>query len=264
MNTLPRATRRLVRLLSNLSVILLFAALIPSCAKDGLAVSPVTVALPIANQTPMIIPPIHPILPQEPVQAFITTYNVPLTSNDEALGLALAAGLGYGDNAEIGFAFRSSVAGSIIGLGTLLPSTHFSHTVTLWDSATQVKLATIAVPNNSTTVFTYAAFAAAVSIQANHAYIVGFNSLAIGNTMLNENSPGNWFYSPQGLFVDGGLGSDLPLLPFREGNITVENAFAYDYGTIRVPVNLFPPASSWNGQPNGFFGLCDIEFAVPI
>lgn len=251
------ATRcRVVRLLPAL----LFATLLQSCAKDGLNVSQSRV--PAANSTPLLIPPIHPITSQQPFQAYITTYDVPLTSNDEALFLG-TGGLDYNSNAEIGFVFRSSVAGTVIGLGILLPTTGFTHTVTLWDSATQAVLATIAVTNKSAAAFTYAALTTTVPIQANHPYIVGYNTLAIGNAN-GISSPGNWIYSVQGLFVDGGQGSDLPLLPFREGNITVENAFYNNYGTGRVPANLFPPTTCWNDEPNGFLGTCDLEFAIPI
>jgi len=254
MTTLPH---RLLKFLPALSL----ALLLQSCAKDGLTVS--SPIVPLANSIPLLIPPIHPITSQQPFQAFITTYNVPLTNNDEALFLGSGA-LDDNSNAEIGFAFRSNVAGTAIGLGILLPTTGFSHMVTLWDSATQVELASIAVPNNSKTAFTYAAFTTTVPIQANHPYVVGYNTLAIGNAN-GSSSPGDWIYSVQGIFVDGGQGSDLPEYPFREGNITVENVFYNNYGTGRVPANLFPTTiASWEEWNNGYFGLCDLEFAVPI
>jgi hypothetical protein len=89
--------------------------------------------------------------------------------------------------------------------------------------------------------------------------VVGFNTLATGNT-INTYSPGNWIYLVNGIYVDGGLGNDLPLFPFREGTITVENGFSYNYGDGQVPANLFPPSPTWNDQPNGFPGLCDVAF----
>ena len=268
MNTLRHATRRsrLARLLSNLSLILLFTTLIPGCAKDGLAVSPVTAAVPIANQTPMIIPPIHPVLPQEPFQAFVTTYNVPPTNTNVPISLQAewyGEGIPY-DNAEQGFSFRSSAAGNIIGLGIMMPVSGYSHTVLLWDSATQVILAT-AVVKGIDSAFTYTSLTTSVPIQANHAYVVGYSTLAIGNTP-GQFSKGNEFYGIQGFLVDRGEGLSIPMLPFREGNITVEDAVSDNYGSGAVPANPFPIPACWAppGQSRLILGICDIEFAIPI
>jgi hypothetical protein len=191
--------------------------------------------------------------------------HVPLTNTNLAIGLVSASldedtrtGFVY-NQAEVGFAFRSSVSGTAIGLGTMLPAAGFIHTITLWDSATQTILASINVTGASRGAFTYADFPTTVTLQAGHGYVVGYNTLAIGNP-LNTYSPGNSIFGINGIYVDGGQGSDLPLLPFTEGTITVENAFLYNYGNGRAPANLFPAAATWNDEANGFIGLCDIAF----
>lgn len=242
----------------------MFAALLQGCAKDGYVISPAPV--PAATPTPSLIIPIRPVANETPFQAFVTKYNVPLTDNSESLGLTTAAlatetrtGTLY-TAAELGFVFRSSVAGTIFELGTLLPATGFAHTVTLWDSATQAVLATINVTSQSGSVFTYAGLRATVPIQANHSYVVGFNSLAVG-LPVNTFSTANEVYLVNGIWTGGGGGPYLPLVPFAEGNITVENAFYANYGYGAPPTNLFPTAASWNTEPHGFFGLCDIGFA---
>jgi Domain of unknown function (DUF4082) len=239
----------------------LLAFLFQACAKQSLVISPGPLPLP----NPIPIHPINYYPVQTPFQAFITRYNIPITGTNSALGLSpgdfgddTRSGMIYNE-AELGFAFRSSVSGVARALGTLLPATGFTHTVTLWDSATQTILASVDVNSQSTGVFTYTNFASTVPIQANHGYVIGFNTLATGNA-LNTYSAGNSFFLVSGFIVDGGLGSDLPLFPFTEGSITVENIFSYNYGDGRAPANLFPPSSMWNGQPNGFFGLCDLSF----
>ncbi len=263
MNTLPRLTfRRLTRVLPVLSLVLVFAALLQGCAKDSFTLSPV----PFPAPSPFPPHPINLYPTQTPFQAFVTKYNVPVTNTSESIGLSpgdfdsyTRSGTFVYYGAELGFAFRSSVAGSILGLGTLLPATGFAHTVTLWDSATQVVLATATVNSQSASVFTYADFAGTVAIQANHGYVVGYNTVAIGNPV-DTFLTGNEIYLVSGILVDGGLSGNLPIFPFTEGTITVENAFENIYGDGQPPANLFPTASNWGTQPNGFFGLCDIAF----
>jgi Domain of unknown function (DUF4082) len=259
MTTLPsRQPRRLINFLSALTLILLLQA----CAKNSLDISPGP--LPLPNPVPIHPINFYPI--QEPFQAFVTKYNVPITNTSESIGITTGyfdtytrSGAIEYDAAELGFAFRSSVSGTILGLGTLLPATGFAHTVTLWDSATQTVLATASVTGQSGSVFTYTDFATTVAIRANHGYVVGYNTLANGNPV-NSYSTGNAFSVVTGILVDGGQGSDIPLTPFTEGTITVENTFENNYGDGQPPTNLFPTASDWIGQNVGFFGLCDIAF----
>jgi hypothetical protein len=258
MRNIPSAIRRnVLRVLPAFLLAFLFQA----CSKDALITSPLPTPIPL----PIPIHPINFYLTQTPFQAFITKYDIAMTNTNLTIGLTSAGldqdtrtGFIY-NQAEIGFAFRSSVAGTVNGLGTMLPATGFIHTVTLWDSATQTILAGINVTSESTAKFTYADFATGVPIQANHGYVVGYNTLAIGNA-INTYSPGNSIFGVNGIFVDRGAGTNLPILPFTEGTITVENTFFYNYGDGRAPADLFPAASTWNGQPNGFPGLCDIAF----
>jgi hypothetical protein len=201
------------------------------------------------------------------MQAFITKYNIPLSPTDTALFL-LAVDFygipdqGQYDQAELGYAFRTSVGGVVYELGTLLPDTGFAHTVTIWDSATQTLLGQLDVTNLAGASFTYAGLdsSKAIVLQANHGYVIGVNSTAVGNPV-NSSSVGNGVYAPQGLYVDQGAGSDISLLPFTEGTITVERGFIYNYGYKSVPANFFPPSSSWSSQDNGFLGICDFGFA---
>ena len=270
MNTLPHATlrRRLARLIPILSLILLLTALLPGCAKDGMVVSPVTGAVPIAIQTPQLIPPIHPVVGQQPFQTFVNTYNVPPTYNNKIILLGSGGfdppngDTGVDGNGIIGFAFRSSVAGNINGLGLKMPAAGFSHGMTLWDSVTHAVLATITVTQSGTG-FSYNDFPTPVPIQANHGYVVGYYTQA-GGTALGTYSPGDNFYVVQGFFVDDYQGLDQPLLPFTEGNITVENGFNVNFGYNPIRAGFFPGATAWNDQANGFFGLCDIDFSPPL
>ena len=202
-----------------------------------------------------------------PMQAFITKYNIPLSPTDTALFLLAVdyngiPDKGQYDQAELGYAFRTSAAGVVFELGILLPATGFVHTVTLWDSATQTILGQLNVSNLSGSSFTYAGLdsGTAIVLQANHGYVIGVNSTAVGNPV-NSPSAGNYVYAPQGLYVDQGAGSDIQLLPFAESTITVERGFVYIYGYQAQPASFFPPASSWQSQDNGFLGICDFGFA---
>jgi hypothetical protein len=201
-----------------------------------------------------------------PMQAFITKYNIPFSQTDTALYL-LAVDFngipdkGQYDQVELGYAFRTSTAGVVFELGTLLPASGFVHTVTLWDSATQTVLGQLNVTNLSGSSFTYAGLdsSTAIVLQANHGYVMGVNSTAVGNPV-NSSSVGNYVYAPQGLYVDQGAGSDISLLPFTEGTITVERGFIYNYGYQAQPASFFPPVLSWQSQDNGFLGICDFGF----
>lgn len=261
MKTLACATLRCgaVRLLS----VLLFILLLQSCAKNAL-VTPPAAGLSVIP-TPATVLPVRTILVQ-PFKSFVTTYNVPLTNTNDAITLgsgvfSVPTNPEQYQNAEVGFAFRSNRQGSAIGLGLMLPANGYAHTVTLWDSATQEVLARVSV-TESNGAFTYTNLTRAIVILANHGYVVGYNTLAIGNP-LDTYSAGNEFYLVNGIYVDGGLGRDLPLVPFTQEFITVEKTFVYNYGINEPPANLFPPAADWSSSPNGFFGLSDITFSTP-
>jgi hypothetical protein len=162
--------------------------------------------------------------------------------------------------AEIGYAFRSSVAGAVTSLGVLLPSQGFQHTVTLWDSASGVVLAQADVPSLDSGKWTYVSLALVnqeVIIQPDHGYIVGFNTLAVGNP-INTFNPGNQIYILDGIYdFSNGGNQKRTIIPFTMGAITYEGGYMDWYDTP-VTTPLFPSAPI----PNGFDvpGICDIGF----
>ncbi|HVU97648.1 MAG TPA: DUF4082 domain-containing protein [Puia sp.] len=168
----------------------------------------------------------------------------------------------YIGQAEIGYAFRSSVDGAVTSLGVLLPTGGFKHTVTLWDSATGQVLAQADVPTLNGGKWTYVSLAVAgqaVPIEAGHGYIVGFNSLAAGNS-IGTYSTGNSIYILDGIYTLGGGGPKIPIVPFTKGPVTFENYYFVAYDTpISNPI--FPPAgSSANFSAFDVPGVCDIGF----
>lgn len=166
--------------------------------------------------------------------------------------------------AEIGYAFRSTVAGAITSLGVLLPTTGYNHTVTLWDSASGQVLAQVDVPTLNGGKWTYVSLALqnqAVIIQPNHGYIVGFNSLAVGNPIETANA-GNSIYILDGIyqFFGSGAGAKVPIIPFTRGPVTFENFYMVAYNTPIVNP-IFPGGGP--GQSIEDFdvpGVCDIGF----
>ncbi len=167
--------------------------------------------------------------------------------------------------AEVGYAFRSGAAGAVTSLGVLLPTTGFSHTVTLWDSATGQMMAQADVPTLSGGKWTYVSLALngqAVAIQANHGYIIAFNSLAVGNAVETA-SGGNEIYILDGIYTGGGGGPKLPILPFTHGAITYEQYYLVNYNTpLTSPI--FPPTTSTEFFSNfDVPGVCDIGF-IPL
>jgi hypothetical protein len=166
--------------------------------------------------------------------------------------------------AEIGYAFRSSVAGAVTSLGVLLPTTGFNHTVTLWDSITGQVLAQTDVPTLNGGKWTFVSLAElgqAVLIQPNHGYIVGFNSLAVGNPVETFNA-GNEIYQLDGIYQFFGNGSSdkVPVLPFTQGPVTFENYYLIPY-TTSITSPIFPPAVSSGTTPAfDLPGVCDIGF----
>jgi hypothetical protein len=248
MNAQPRTVRRnrLSGIVLPFASMLLFSTFLSSCTKYQ-----------VGANTPTVTP----------MQAFITKYDIPATPTDTATALLPVdmygiPNKGEYNQAEFGFAFRTSTPGVVFELGTLLPDSGFIHTVTLWDSATQTILARTDVINLSKISFSYTGLdsSTVVTLQANHGYVIGLNSTAVGNPV-NSASVGNMIYAPQPLLVDQGQGNTIFLCPFTEGPITVERGFIYNYGYQAQPSVFFPPASSWSSQDNGFLGLCDFGFA---
>ena len=166
---------------------------------------------------------------------------------------------------EIAYAFRTAYAGSVISLGVWLPDPGSTHTVTLWDSASGQVLAQANVATTASGAWAYVSVPNA-AIQPGHGYIIGVNSLAVGNPM-NTVNPSNEIFLIDGIYdfsatlpPDGAL---LPMLPFTKGAITVEGWWQDFYDTP-IPggqAGLFPggtPARSYNVV--GMVGLCDFGF----
>ena len=162
---------------------------------------------------------------------------------------------------EIGYAFRSTSGGAITSLGVCLPTTGYKHTVTLWDSASGQVLAQADVPTITGGSWTYVSLALAgqaVAIQPDHGYIIGFNSLAVGNPVETYNA-GNEIFILDGIYTLGGGGPKIPIVPFTEGTVTFENFYSVAYNTpLTAP--LFPATGPGSSGSFDVPGICDIGF----
>ena len=168
--------------------------------------------------------------------------------------------------AEVGYAFRSTVPGAITQLGVYLPTPGFSHTVTIWDSATGEVLAQTDVATPAVGGWGYTGLfeiGQGLTIQANHGYIIGFNSVAVGvpentDTVANE----MWLFN--GIYdfhqTPNPPPGGIPMLPFTYRSLTFEGWYQVDYDTaINAPI--FPG----NYQIQSYLviamlGACDIGF----
>jgi hypothetical protein len=201
-----------------------------------------------------------------PVQQFLNTYNIGYSQTLPYLDVFSTSfddvtpnGTTY-QEAELGFAFRTAVPGVVFELGLWLPDSSYVHTVTLWDSATQTILAQKNIYNYGRS-FTYDTLAQneLVTLQPNHGYVLGVNSLAIGN-FLNAYNAGNSIFSITGISDFNPAASPFtPATPNTEGSITIETGFIYNYGIQPTPANPFPPV--FNNESGGLSGLCDLGFA---
>lgn len=246
--------KQFLKLLPGVVLTLLFCQ---SCSKITNAPTPIPFPIQSLEQTPF-----HYYMDS---LFALANENIILTISAVAIDdvLTKAGSTGTGQ-AEIAYPFHSTTAGAITSLGIMLPSKGFSHTVTLWDAASQQVLAQANVPSLDSGKFTYVSLALAnqaVVIQPNHEYIVGFNSLAIGNS-LNTASPGNGIYILDGIydFSNPQNSSKLPILPFTVGPITFEGYYVFNYDT---PISLPPfPGSGFLNIYSAFDvpGVCDIGF----
>lgn len=165
--------------------------------------------------------------------------------------------------AELALAFRTNTPAIVTSLALLLPAGGYSHTVTLWDSATGTVLAQTAVPSKDSGKWSSISLALInqqVVIQPDKGYILGYNSLAIGNS-IGTYSPGNSVYNLYGIFDfsknDGG--TFRPILPFTEGAITFEAGWMINYNTPVGP-SIFPGSIAPNESVNSLFGLPDLGY----
>jgi hypothetical protein len=183
---------------------------------------------------------------------------LPVILNDQT---TKAEGTGQ---AEIAFAFRSANPGVISQLGIYAPVSAVAHTVTLWDSATGQVLVQLNITTNSPGEWSYASVGQTnqvLGIEANHGYIIGFNTLAVG-VPINTDTVANQVYTFNGIydFKANAPPGNLPMLPFTEFGITFEGWYMVNYDTpISAP--LFPPQGSLQSfDVVAFFGAVDIEF----
>jgi hypothetical protein len=170
--------------------------------------------------------------------------------------------------AELAYAFRTSVAGAVTSLGVLEPAAGYNHTVTLWDSATGEVLAQALVPSLNSGRWTYVSLALTgqeVPIEANHGYIVGFDSRAQGNSISVAN-PGSDIYIIMGVFDNRsnpvGFGySNID--PFASKTFSFEGEYMIFYnGTTPLVGPPFPnsPNGEQDDPQNNLYGICDIGF----
>jgi hypothetical protein len=161
----------------------------------------------------------------------------------------------------IGFAFRCLVAGRVTSLGIFLPSHGFSHTVFLLDSASQKLLAQADVPSIDSGRFTYVSLALAnqaVNIQANHGYIVAFNTLYNGSA-LNTYSTGNNIYNLYGTYDLTNNNQLSPIMPFTQKSVSFEGYYTQPYNNI-LSLPIFPTDVQFITNTSSVFGVCDISF----
>ena len=168
--------------------------------------------------------------------------------------------------AEVGYAFRSSVPGAITQLGVYLPTPGFSHTVTIWDSASGEVLAQTNVATPAAGGWGYTGLfeiGQGLTIQASHGYIIGFNSVAVGvpentDTVANE----MWLFN--GIYdfrqTPNPPPGGISMLPFTYGSITFEGWYQVDYDTpISAPIFLGTHEIQ-SSVVIAMLGACDIGF----
>jgi hypothetical protein len=158
------------------------------------------------------------------------------------------------------YAFRSSTPGAVTSLAILEPAAGYAHTIELWDSAsgqllTEANITT--VDSGRWASVSLALNGQEVLIQANHGYVVGFNSLAVGHTP-DQNTNGELVYletweSDQAGFLPS------PILPFTRNSITFEGESEYLYNPTDV-ILLSPPFNDFYGGGGTIIGTCDIGF----
>lgn len=253
-------------------------------ARFALAVGLFMLAISSCNKIDQLLPtlPYAQSIEQTPFQSWLDSAmnlgsdSLALTLNPVGLNDVLKPGPGLAmpGQAEVAYAFRAADSGVVVALGVLVPAPGFQHTVTLWDSTSGTVLAQANVLSVDTATWRYVSLALTnqeVVIQPNHGYIVGFNTLAVGNPIDGE-SPGNLMYFISGYWDTQSSipapGEWLPIFPFTEHGITFEGSYLVFYDTPIAPV--FPQGAAYPGIVPGSLGVnqtpgvCDIGFiALP-
>lgn len=238
---------------SRLLVLALFAAFaISSCNKI-----PINPPIPIQS------------LEEFPFKSYLDSLNGASVDITYGAGVPIDPLVLHGEvngQAEYAYAFRTSVPGLVTSLAVLEPVAGYSHAVTLWDSATGAVLAEANVPSLNAGHWTSVSLALqgnAVPILANHGYIVGFNTLAIGDA-IGAGTPGDQTYFIFGIYYNSPTGIQLTNIdPFVSKTFTFEGEYATYYNSILAV--LGPPFPGGLNNPNGdpgnnLFGACDIGF----
>lgn len=187
----------------------------------------------------------------------LVTY-IPVLLNDQTVKVESTG------QAEFAFAFRSANPGVISQLGIYAPIRGVTHTVTLWDSATGQVLVQMNITTNAPGEWTYSPVGQTnqvLGIEANHGYIIGFNTLPVG-VPINSDTLAKEIYAFNGIydFKANAPPGNLPMLPFTEFGITFEGWYLVEYDTpIGAPI--FPPPGSFQSYDlTAFFSPLDIEF----
>ena len=166
--------------------------------------------------------------------------------------------------AECAYVFRTSVSGVVTSLAVLEPATGYTHTVTLWDSATSVVLAQANVPSLDSGHWTSVSLVLnglEVPIQANHGYIVGFNTLALQST-ISTGEVSDFIYVINGVYdfrqTPTGDNNGYYILPFVSKSFTFEGEYVVEYDP-NIPLTG-PPFNGFSSNTNNLIGTVDIGF----
>jgi hypothetical protein len=166
--------------------------------------------------------------------------------------------------AEFAISFRTSVAAALTSLALDLPDSGFTHTVTLWDSTTGAVLAqsdiTTRISGKWSSV-NLALLGQAVQLVPGNGYILGLNSLAVGNAE-DAPGPGNEIFVLYGIydFSQGPAKSSLRnIMPIVEGPITFESTWIV-YFDPPATAPAFPGTQPTSGDPHTVSGLVDFGY----
>jgi hypothetical protein len=238
------------------SIAVLLTIAITSCSK-------------LIDNPPIPLPNIHS-LEEFPFQDYVDSLNALAADSQQILyssGSLIDPWVMHQEvpgQAECAYVFRSSVPGVVTSLGVLEPSTGYTHTVTLWDSATSVVLAQANVPSLDSGHWTYVSLALnglEVPIQANHAYIVGFNTLALQST-ISTGEVSDFLYVINGVYdfrqTPTGDNNGYYILPFVSKSFTFEGEYLVEYDPNHPLTG--PPFNGFSSNTNNLFGTVDIGF----
>ncbi|HTR28262.1 MAG TPA: hypothetical protein VMH27_03270 [Puia sp.] len=224
----------------------------------------VTFATSSCYKVPNPIPiPVIQSLEQFPFKAYLDSLTAASAVVSYGAGVPHDPSVAHGgsEQAVFAFPFRTSVAGVVTSLAVLEPVSGYSHTVTLWDSASGAVLGQADVPSLNAGHWTSVSLAVqgkAVPILANHGYIVGFNSLA-DDDALDAGTSGDEIFFIFGAYYTSPDGEQLAnMVPFISKTFTFEGEYGTYYNSILDLIAPPFPGGLYTG--NNMFGACDIGF----